>query len=1534
MGLTKAMWRRGGGWPLVGFLLSVHRATAPFVQRVTGRCDTVVSKGKCVLAAQEVGHCDTSKDNKDVFFQPPGCFFDKTIKIGGSCLGKLFWNEDTALGDCTTDWVCLCKEDAVGFNLKTSDSCSAPVRSVSECESAAKAFAKSDTSCASRNLMNRPTGCFYDAVNKICYMNINRQSRWPCSVTYECLCGVMRAGDYMSIDTGSCAAPVVDKGDCEIAATELAKSQPTVHQADIGAGYARCTWCTGDCPRTNCGGLPNLPRGSDCLIWNTNPGAAPTTCSSSYQCLCNVPGDNLQLTNCAPVKAVFHAEGKTASMPGDFCKFLTSVSYAGGGTIFSCYNQGAFYCDSDGSNPVVNCTPVTIGLQSKPCTSVYDATFTAAFDKILLACASGVVRCEWDVSVGKTSNCGLVPRADCPNSGGVRGVLLHPDDNSVLVLSCDNSNNKNDAHTGLHVYEIDSSGEASITNGNPLQKCPGATEDRSLHADWRGHVLVAGCGREFMYCRLDSKNPLGSACHSMQDPPGGCSPKGVTHLPSGAAAVACGKDNYFMCASAGPRYVRTAPPTASPTAVDKTLDLTSCKKVDDAFAVKPNGQRRGTPCDFWSFWSVLSTTWTGNAYLYACSYEGAVLCNGYGRDSSQTSVCRKVDIDISTTISDCATRVRDSTFTSSFDVVFFACDDAVVRCSWNVTHSSAHDCEWTGTWCAGRYDLVQGLQLLPDDRTLVLSCDESSSSDGGIHVCTLDTAMQVTQCEEKVSDVCSNSVHGSLSIDPWGNVIIGCNSKPPRYCAVDPASSNAVNCWDRGAQPCAYAAGVTSLPSGDAAIACRDAYYICTDAGRPAQSPTWSPTGATLHPTEGPTERPSVPRPTLSPWYSPSVSPERLRVSPTLRPTLLPSASPAAHGGASRYPSTPPSLGPTVRTVAPTTAPSIPPTAAPTVAEPRSTLDIAGIPKGLGPSADGAQLAGSASGASSLAMTLDGRCDHKGTLQRLPTPLHPTQLEIMNSVYIGCLVGNTVIVAGVALFSVIALRLLRMIDDDGNGLLSKNEIPPLMRKLPMFNIKDHEVVDIMAVVKCPSVIVLAFFVLYQGTIFSAFRLLIAPRGDREGLRRAMGGIAVVILTILPLKLRQRVRDSIRVRLLLDAHQNMIAQQPLARVRHWDPPLPDNLRIFFFLEGTMGDWVSCRRENHWISKYQAAVRQFSSSWAVSGLSVDYAVQWLLALANAPMTPSFVLCGHVRAAGCALALAQAGYIVGCQPYRRWRDNWLQPGRLIVQAFALGALATELYSENEEGPGFQMSAYLGILASIIALIKVILDILAEALLMKTGRRNELQRREWTEEDRVVKRRAEIEKEYFAQASKRTSDPFANPLAANGAARKDSRKDSSPRLGPAAAAGAAGKDDTKSDDAKATGPVPDITELDWLPLLPQTKAAPPPNSPVVPAASGQDAEARRDTAGFRAQSPPATRKGARGKRGGLAATTRGGAPPTAGRRRRLSLGPEGGAGGRKTDTAKPNPLLHRAGSTGLNLGGQRPRSARLPKTGSKVDL
>eukprot|EP01062_Namystynia_karyoxenos_P050512 TRINITY_DN3931_c0_g2_i2.p1 TRINITY_DN3931_c0_g2~~TRINITY_DN3931_c0_g2_i2.p1 ORF type:complete len:1013 (+),score=211.51 TRINITY_DN3931_c0_g2_i2:106-3144(+) len=487
-----------------------------------------------------------------------------------------------------------------------------------------------------------------------------------------------------------------------------------------------------------------------------------------------------------------------------------------------------------------------------------------------------------------------------------------------------------------------------------------------------------------------------------------------------------------------------------------------------------------------------------------------------------------------------------------------------------------------------------------------------------------------------------------------------------------------------------------------------------TPSAAPSAGPAAAPTEA---PAAAPTPPPSQPVVTASPSLGPSRSPS---TSPLAAPTVPPTSSPVTPA-----PTSAPTGGPR-RTPTPTTAPpsTAPPTSSPTkrksITDRQAGTEIIGNnPTSSGVTA-AAGVAGGAAGVSQVTMAFDTECNKIGPLTKMSRALHPTQWAPYDSPYFGCLLGAAAIVSCVALLSNIAVWILQRYDENADGVLSKEEVQQTcLRHVPV--IKNADNVDIGALARHPNTILTATIFVYQGASFSSLRMLVG--GEQELWARVVGLFVSPILLAFPFWVRHKVwRGVTPLPPVLGGPDAPC--RPLARVRKWDLPRPPIAVQYAFLS-EQGDWVSCNRERHWVSSWQTAVRPYVAHRAAEAVFVELFAMWVLALVNAPATPTRTRCGHVRLFGAVVHIAQLAHCCARCPYRCVRDTAVQIVRLVALIAALLVLAVGFYadSRHDDAVGALLQA-----ATFAALVRVVLNLAAEALLLAKGWRANSQALEWS--------------------------------------------------------------------------------------------------------------------------------------------------------------------------------------------------------------
>eukprot|EP01060_Flectonema_neradi_P039065 TRINITY_DN8458_c1_g1_i2.p1 TRINITY_DN8458_c1_g1~~TRINITY_DN8458_c1_g1_i2.p1 ORF type:complete len:970 (+),score=161.82 TRINITY_DN8458_c1_g1_i2:42-2951(+) len=517
----------------------------------------------------------------------------------------------------------------------------------------------------------------------------------------------------------------------------------------------------------------------------------------------------------------------------------------------------------------------------------------------------------------------------------------------------------------------------------------------------------------------------------------------------------------------------------------------------------------------------------------------------------------------------------------------------------------------------------------------------------------------------------------------------------------------------------------------------------------PTTPPTLVPTAVpTAPPTLVPTVVPTTP-PTLVPTAVPTITPTDIPTAvptlvPTLIPTLIPTLSPTVEPTVVPTATTPPTSTPTVIPTAvpmsnqtdnpspsPTNSSSIAPTQAPTdIPTPSPTLDpvtsqpgvpvtplptdtlepvdppeevdlviekseetsnaitgVAGVAALATPVA-----AAAAAHASMVALMMDGKCSDEP--KRLPVALHPIKAlgwdTIDGSEDISAIIGNMTICAGVSLICFLLLLLLTCLS-------------PLMP--PALKVKN--LLEAQGLLRFPSTGLFVLLFLYQGSVFSSMRLI--GYADKA-THRVVGFIATLVLLVTPHLVAYTIKTSVPTA----AFYKVVDSMP----NKW---MCISGKIIRATIGS-GEWVSVRRSNRFVQRYQTMLRSFKQdySWFIY---FDFMSMVLLAGATIPRTPTWNDCGHVKLFSAVVNLLMLASKIAYKPYARYRDNVLEIPRFGIQAAALFVMALAFYSGNPGHWGFSMAGPLFIIAIALLLLKVLLDIITELYIFCTNRRDHLQ-------------------------------------------------------------------------------------------------------------------------------------------------------------------------------------------------------------------
>ena len=464
-------------------------------------------------------------------------------------------------------------------------------------------------------------------------------------------------------------------------------------------------------------------------------------------------------------------------------------------------------------------------------------------------------------------------------------------------------------------------------------------------------------------------------------------------------------------------------------------------------------------------------------------------------------------------------------------------------------------------------------------------------------------------------------------------------------------------------------------------------------AAPPTKAPTKAPTqtpGATAVPTAVPTSVPA----TAAPLTTPAPTPTPAAPSPSgVPPAVTPTAAP-------------PTQTQTPRTTAP------PPVAA-TAPPPRATGKA--IPGTAGNMVATLSVVSAAAAGRMALLAGSGDCKTRmleatgAANEDLPWTLHPLQIKIGGSMWIGAVVGNMAICGGCSLLAYTLLVVTRCV-------------------LPSMGDRMKDVLDTQGLLRLPSSLLFVFMILYQGTSLASLRLIVSAT---RWYYHVVGVCGTAVCVAVPLGLFFAIRYG-------------VPRLGRYRVDTTDTAHMVHPAVVFFIG--RGEWVSTTRECHWAQRYSSAIRSYKQRY-VWWSCVDYLSMLLLSGASAARLEKLSLCCGFKV-GTALILAALFVAsVVMRPYHRARDNILCPLILLLQTLSVCFIAAGFCSGMNDVGWLDDSVWLWewadrllMISSLVLITKVVLDLMCEAFVIANKRRSRLQR---SEHDEREARRSRVEQE-----------------------------------------------------------------------------------------------------------------------------------------------------------------------------------------------
>eukprot|EP01059_Diplonema_ambulator_P012856 TRINITY_DN23332_c0_g1_i1.p1 TRINITY_DN23332_c0_g1~~TRINITY_DN23332_c0_g1_i1.p1 ORF type:complete len:442 (+),score=27.41 TRINITY_DN23332_c0_g1_i1:514-1839(+) len=162
----------------------------------------------------------------------------------------------------------------------------------------------------------------------------------------------------------------------------------------------------------------------------------------------------------------------------------------------------------------------------------------------------------------------------------------------------------------------------------------------------------------------------------------------------------------------------------------------------------------------------------------------------------------------------------------------------------------------------------------------------------------------------------------------------------------------------------------------------------------------------------------------------------------------------------------------------------------------------------------------------------------------------------------------------------------------------------------------------------------------------------------------------------------------------------------------------------------GEWVSTRKQNHFAQRYTSVLRAYNTKrcWFVVN---EFACMFMLAGAMVLHTDTYVKCGHVRMfCGC-VNMVFCGIDMFSKPHTRPRDAFIDPWMFSLQGVALIFMGIGYYTEDLTNWCFAVSSSLFMGASMVLLLKMILDTITALYVLVKDRRGKLQQKVWTQSE-----------------------------------------------------------------------------------------------------------------------------------------------------------------------------------------------------------
>ena len=355
---------------------------------------------------------------------------------------------------------------------------------------------------------------------------------------------------------------------------------------------------------------------------------------------------------------------------------------------------------------------------------------------------------------------------------------------------------------------------------------------------------------------------------------------------------------------------------------------------------------------------------------------------------------------------------------------------------------------------------------------------------------------------------------------------------------------------------------------------------------------------------------------------------------------------------------------------------------------------------------------------------------------------HVTQASINGRTCAGAVVANVSLAAGALLLlllcAAVALRYK-------SGALMRDGTPRTFSAA-------------QATVWCPSLAVVAFAWVFQGTASCAMALVARPGGSAGG-NIAIGVAGLVVLA--------GAVGAIHLAVVPDARK--LCRYELEPAGAAGEGRGASLRTFLI---GPGEWINVDPNVRHADRCASVLRPWAASYAAF-FSFDFVAALAFAVVGVVRPQTFLGCGYLRVGIGAVSAAMAALLWTLRPYVRSRDNYAQVARLCAQSIGFALLGAAYFRRAPKTDPLSYAGSLLVFASIAILcLTAVADCVGELYVWRTGRRDTLQcladeraeerrRRRWDDDAEDEAKKAAADEAAAAAALRGGKPPLPPPAA-----------------------------------------------------------------------------------------------------------------------------------------------------------------------------